>query len=166
MLKCNLAVLLAERRLRITKVSKDTGISRTTLTSLANNNSQGIQFDTLNTLCSYLNIKPADFFCYVPFEFSVEVTHQQLDIFDVIVTFVNLQGKELAKNKFEAGVEADDPLIITIEKTSDNLEHDFFSSQFKTLPIMIRREIDDQIGRKIQSFYDLQVPFSIFWSIF
>jgi DNA-binding Xre family transcriptional regulator len=58
MIKCNLAVLLAERNIKITKVSKDTGISRTTLTSLTNNYAQGIQFDTLDTLCKYLSITP------------------------------------------------------------------------------------------------------------
>lgn len=51
MIKCNLAVLLAERGLKLTTVSNDTGISRTTLTALANNKNSGIQFDTLNTLC-------------------------------------------------------------------------------------------------------------------
>ena len=46
MIACNLSVLLAERNLKISQVSKATGISRTTLTSLALNNAKGIQFDT------------------------------------------------------------------------------------------------------------------------
>lgn len=71
MLLCNLSVLLAERNLKITKVSKDTGISRTTLTSLISNTSKGIQFDTLNTLCNYLNVSVGDLFVYSPYEFSV-----------------------------------------------------------------------------------------------
>lgn len=72
MIRSNLAVLLAERNLKITKVSKDTGISRTTLTTLSNNNSQGIQFDTLNTLCMYLKIEPNQLFSYLPFDISVD----------------------------------------------------------------------------------------------
>lgn len=70
MIKCNLPVLLAERGLKITKVSNDTGISRTTLTALNNNYSQGIQFDTLNKLCNYLKISPGELFLYVPFEIN------------------------------------------------------------------------------------------------
>ena len=62
MIVCKLNTILAEKGLRITKVSKDTGISRTTLTALTQNHSQGIQFDTLDTLCTYLNITPSDLF--------------------------------------------------------------------------------------------------------
>lgn len=65
MLRCNLAVLLAERNLKITKVSQDTGISRTTLTALANNRVQGIQFSTLDTLCLYLNVTPEKLISFV-----------------------------------------------------------------------------------------------------
>lgn len=68
MLKCNLAILLAERNLKITKVSKDTGISRTTLTSLYYNNAKGIQFETLNTLCQYLSVYPDSLLQYLPIE--------------------------------------------------------------------------------------------------
>ena len=53
MIHCNLATLLAQRNLKISKVYQDTGISRTTLTALAYNHAQGIQFETLNTLCTY-----------------------------------------------------------------------------------------------------------------
>lgn len=72
MLSCNLAVLLAERNLKISKVAADTGISRTTLTSLANNYSQGIQFDTLNTLCRYLRVHPQDILFYAPYDFECD----------------------------------------------------------------------------------------------
>lgn len=71
MLRCNLSVLLAERNLKITQVSKDTGISRTTLTALINNRSQGIQFDTINTLCNYLKITPDKLMSYLPLEIEI-----------------------------------------------------------------------------------------------
>ncbi|MEX6642420.1 helix-turn-helix transcriptional regulator [Clostridium perfringens] len=72
MIRCNLSILLAERNLKITKVSKDTGVSRTTLTSLSNNYSQGIQFDTINTLCNYLKVTPEQLITYIPIDISVE----------------------------------------------------------------------------------------------
>ena len=66
MIHCNLATLLAQRNLKISKVYQDTGISRTTLTALAYNHAQGIQFDTLNTLCTYLKVAPTDLILHVP----------------------------------------------------------------------------------------------------
>ena len=67
MLRTNLAVLLAERHEKITRVAADTGLSRTTLTALAQNTSKMVQFETVDTLCQYLKISPNDFFEYLPF---------------------------------------------------------------------------------------------------
>jgi putative transcriptional regulator len=72
MLKSNLKVLLAERNISITQVSNDTGISRTTLTSLMSV-AKGIQFETMNTLCNYLKITPSDLFIYVPYDVKIEL---------------------------------------------------------------------------------------------
>ena len=49
MIVSNLPVLLAERGLKIAEVSRDTKLSRTTLTALSSRNhmAKGIQFDTL-----------------------------------------------------------------------------------------------------------------------
>lgn len=71
MILCNLSVLLAERRLRISKVALDTGISRTTLTALSRNSGKGIQFDTANQLCIYLGVDLGQLFTVVPFDFEV-----------------------------------------------------------------------------------------------
>ena len=72
MIRSNLAVLLAERNLRISRVSADTGISRTTLTALSSNNFQGIQMDTLNQLCRYLNVRPESILHYIPYDVTVK----------------------------------------------------------------------------------------------
>lgn len=61
-----LAVLLAQRMLKAKDVSIATGISRSTLSGLVNNKSKMIQFGTLDTLCQYLKITPAEFFAYDP----------------------------------------------------------------------------------------------------
>jgi len=68
MIRCNLSVLLAERNLRISIVSKETGISRTTLTSLASNANMGIQLETINSLCNYLRTEPDKLLQYLPYE--------------------------------------------------------------------------------------------------
>lgn len=66
MIRCNLSVLLAQRSLTVTQVSKETGISRTTLNALEKNYSQGLQLSTINTLCSYLQTTPSELLKYYP----------------------------------------------------------------------------------------------------
>lgn len=68
MIRCNLSIILAENNIKITKVAHDTGISRTTLTALSQNNCKGIQFDTLDKLCRYLNVTPTQLIDYTPIE--------------------------------------------------------------------------------------------------
>lgn len=73
MLIPNLSILLAERRLTISKAAQDTGISRTTLTALTSRSARGIQFDTLNRLCQYLKVTPDALFIYRPFDLALSV---------------------------------------------------------------------------------------------
>lgn len=47
------STILGERKLHISKVSHDTGISRTTLTNLYYGTSTAISFDVLKKLCDY-----------------------------------------------------------------------------------------------------------------
>lgn len=101
MIICNLAVLLAERQLKITRISNDTGISRTTLTSLKQNDAKGIQFDTINTLCNYLSIEPKDFFDYSPLDFSVKFSFSENAIefdYDYAVDSEQTKGIPLGVN--------------------------------------------------------------------
>lgn len=72
MIRNNLATLLAERSLKITKVASETGISRNTITSTAQNDGKMIQLETINVLCQFLNVKPSEFFDYLPYDFEVK----------------------------------------------------------------------------------------------
>ncbi|EAE8907826.1 XRE family transcriptional regulator [Listeria monocytogenes] len=67
-----LAILLAERKLNITNLSKETGISRPTLTQIAKNETRMIQLETINTICIQLGINPAEFFVYLPYDYEFE----------------------------------------------------------------------------------------------
>lgn len=62
MIQTNLKELLNRNNISINKLSIETGLSRPTLTSLMNNESKGIQFDTLEKLLDYFDISIADFF--------------------------------------------------------------------------------------------------------
>ena len=60
MILSNLSTILGTKKLKISDLINDTGISRPTLTALYYNSGKGINFDTLEILCSYLKITPGD----------------------------------------------------------------------------------------------------------
>ncbi|MFC6201249.1 helix-turn-helix domain-containing protein [Lactiplantibacillus nangangensis] len=81
MISNKLATLMAERKIKATRLSSDTGIARSTISSLTNNDSKMIQFDTINTLCQYLNVTPADFFIYSPYDVSIDIETTKVDAY-------------------------------------------------------------------------------------
>ena len=60
-----LPLLLAERRLKVADAVRETGISKTTLHKIYNDQSTRIDFDTIDKLCEYLNVTVCDIFEYV-----------------------------------------------------------------------------------------------------
>lgn len=157
MLKCNLAVLLAERKLKISKVSKDTGISRTTLTALSSNQSQGIQFDTLNNLCSYLRITPSDFFCYAPFEFTVKLEEYRDNAFYIHINFDSLDSVYLFADLYPQ-FEKDDSKVVKFVEIYLDLPDDEDNTRtlnryFKELSPIFKRDIEQKICEVVYDFY-------------
>ncbi|WP_127135612.1 helix-turn-helix transcriptional regulator [Veillonella sp. 3913] len=69
----NFKTILGAKRLTISKVSKDTKISRPTLTSIYYNDNQSISMNILNTLCMYLNCSTSEFFSYIPFDITFTI---------------------------------------------------------------------------------------------
>lgn len=64
MIRCKLKVLMAERRITQLELSAATGISRMTLTALANGKAKGVQYHTLERLCDYLHCSVGDILAY------------------------------------------------------------------------------------------------------
>ena len=60
MIVCNLPVLLAERRMKVADVARETGMSKTTLHKLYNGQSTRIDFETIEKLCLLLNAEVGD----------------------------------------------------------------------------------------------------------
>lgn len=78
MIRNRLAELLAERGIRISKVANDIpNLSRNTISATAQNESKMIQLETINSLCQYLEISPNDFFEYLPFDVSTNISEIQ-----------------------------------------------------------------------------------------
>ena len=64
MIKLDLPVLFAQRGLRVADAERDSGVNRTTLYRLFNNESSRIDFETLDKLCIYLDCEPKDVFIF------------------------------------------------------------------------------------------------------
>ncbi|MFZ3144107.1 helix-turn-helix domain-containing protein [Psychrobacter glacincola] len=71
MILCNLPVLLAERRMKVADLIRMTGISKSTMHKVYNEQTSRIDFETMDKICEALEIGVGDLFTYVPNE-SVE----------------------------------------------------------------------------------------------
>lgn len=86
---------LAIRNLTASKVFLDTNIARSTLSNLSNNSSGMIKLETIDKLCTYLDISPGEFFDFYPVDFSCdyEMTFlDEVDFYEMTCT-VKLQEK-------------------------------------------------------------------------
>ena len=61
----HLPTLLAERRLKVADAVRATGVSKTTLHKIYNDQSSRIDFDTIDKLCEYLEVEVGDIFEYI-----------------------------------------------------------------------------------------------------
>ena len=59
-IKSNFSALLGAKRIRISDVSRNTGLSRTTLTTLYYGRGTAISYEVLGKLCRYLNCSVGD----------------------------------------------------------------------------------------------------------
>ncbi|MCD9513858.1 helix-turn-helix domain-containing protein [Photobacterium carnosum] len=62
MLKCHLSKLMGEKRLKISDISRGTGINRGTLTRLYNETATRVDLDVIEQLCDYLDIPVGELF--------------------------------------------------------------------------------------------------------
>ncbi|ESK38706.1 hypothetical protein P256_01525 [Acinetobacter nectaris CIP 110549] len=60
MINSNLAVLLAERKLKVADLVRSTGINKSTLHKLYNDESVRIDFDTIDKICIALDVEIGD----------------------------------------------------------------------------------------------------------
>ena len=170
MLKSNLSVLMAERGLKIVDLYNATGISKNTLMSLSENTSKGVQFETVDKLCNYLGVTPADFFVYAPYivDIKFEKDAKEKDEFNLIVI---LQSGDRIKiftfegalydKKFRQYMKDDD--ITTLANYSKNEDCDYFiylsdeinggrenfAYVFDKFPQQIKREIIENIFKEL-----------------
>lgn len=64
-IKVNLDVILVQRQLTMTELSKEVGITMANLSILKNGKAKAIRFSTLEKLCSVLKCQPGDILEYI-----------------------------------------------------------------------------------------------------
>lgn len=62
MIKCNLSRIMGEKKLKISDVSRDTGINRGTLTRLYQETAERIDLEVMDQLCDFLKCEVGDLF--------------------------------------------------------------------------------------------------------
>lgn len=62
MIKCNLSRIMGERKLKISDVSRDTGINRGTLSRLYQETAERVDLDVLDQLCEYFECEVGELF--------------------------------------------------------------------------------------------------------
>ena len=64
MIISNLAVLLAERKLKVADLVRSTGINKSTLHKLYNGELTRIDLETIDRICDYLDVQVGDLFVF------------------------------------------------------------------------------------------------------
>ncbi len=70
----NLDVVMAQKKIGLTELSKEVDITLANLSILKNNKAKAIRFSTLNAICKALNCQPGDILQYA--EENVEVKEE------------------------------------------------------------------------------------------
>lgn len=174
MIRNRLAELLAERKLKISRVANDIpNLSRNTITSTASNETKMIQIETINSLCQYLEITPSDFFEYIPFDvkFSASlnrvkwvdqsnpdssmlfVKNLELDVY-AEQTFLNANGNQRKQTFDLMCIQNKNSVLPVIEENNDdsNPEAEIHFS------ILLGHTTDKE------SYANQQTEFSEFWN--
>ncbi|WP_291454543.1 helix-turn-helix transcriptional regulator [Abiotrophia sp. HMSC24B09] len=96
MIRNNLAKLMLERGIKATELFNETRIARSTISKIANNVPDKIEYSTIDTLCRALRVTPADFFLYTP----IDCTYA-FDIGEGEILCEKIEGSPYARYEIE-----------------------------------------------------------------
>lgn len=109
MLQNNLNRLMSERNIKATDLCTDTGLARSTIFSLSSGKTAGIQFETLEKICSYLRITPAELFDYSPYILDIDLDVQLKELTDATFQYLATISNGAYKKTFSLDVELVEP---------------------------------------------------------
>lgn len=68
MIRCHLSTLMGRKKLKIADISRETGLNRSTITSLYQETAKRIDIDTINELCKLFECEVSELLEYFPDE--------------------------------------------------------------------------------------------------
>lgn len=68
MIRCHLSRLMGEHKMKISDVARETGLNRSTITALYQENAARIELDVVEKLCELFNCTVSDLFEYIKSE--------------------------------------------------------------------------------------------------
>ena len=68
MIRCHLARVMGDKRLKIVDVARETGINRGTITRMYHDQAERIELDVLDTLCRYLKVSIGELYEFLDVE--------------------------------------------------------------------------------------------------
>jgi transcriptional regulator, XRE family len=178
MIRNNLAKLMIDRDITATQIFNDTGIARSTISKIYNNNTDKISLETIDKLCNYLMVTPTDFFDYIPYEVEVKLSIDEYDTLQEMVE--NHPYLTLEPQKIEVVLNVTHSLkktaiFFTGLLTFQSIGQDVFDLAdvqlvlskdsasdieiIKELPIQFQKEIIDKMKKEFYSINTL--PFAI-----
>lgn len=172
MILVNLSEILGRKRLKISKVIEDTGISRPTLTKLYYNDSKGINFDTLSSLCEYLSISPNDLLSFYNIDIKtieINFSHERvssdntLEAIDIEGTIAFKQIEPLSMYGNISLVQHNYCHITIIFDCSNEYYKSVFDENYRNyIERILIKEIEDRLYKRVpeSSIASLQINFS------
>lgn len=158
MIRNNLSVLLAERGLKMADVVRDTGISKTTIRALYFNMSQGIQFNTLDTLCDYLQVTPGDLIKYHPLKFNLKKKDEDSEslYFDIELA---VKRNKVIRGEVDARYEVTEWLSHNQSKVPSGMKVSIYYSpkvreELKKIPTLFALEVEGAVIEEILNKFE------------
>ena len=142
MLRCNLAILLAERGLKMSDVFSATRIGQANLRALYHNRGVGVQYGTIDKLCSFLHVTPGELYTFCDFSYDIMEVVTEMDKLQATV-FVQVEAQPL-KSHASVTWSTNDSLLrvyITYDKALYAL--------LQTIPTTFRQVLDTDLANRI-----------------
>lgn len=130
MLRSRLASLMADNDVRQDELHAATGISKATLSNIANNKTSAPQYSTIETLAMFFNVSPKNLFEYVPYKYEIKLTDEpQVKELGHMTSFTGLE-LQLTTNRmavrnmpFEVSIYKEPSMLTEISFLTNNFDH-------------------------------------------
>lgn len=175
MIRNNLAKLMIDRGISATQLFNDTGIARSTISKISNNNTDKISLQTIDKICNYLEVNPSEFFDFWAYDVRIKCG------------FNNFENLSEVKEYWKTVIEYSEPCFLLIEFSRgknikklleykfnykyeyiqgmpddtgylDNVELDTSVSEtsiFDTMPIQFQNELVEQVKELLCKTFDV-----------